>query len=82
METQLKKPSLYAGPQGSRRFSPREIMREAQREVGYRRFVYPKLVEAGKLRQAQADDRIAMMEAVAWYFGNLADQEEETDRLL
>jgi Spy/CpxP family protein refolding chaperone len=37
----------------------------AEREAVYRRRVYPRLVAAGKLKQAAADHQIAAMDAIA-----------------
>ena len=62
-------------------FTYRELMREAQREAGLRRFVYPKRVEGGKLTQSAATRQIAMMEAMAAHFGALAQEEERATSL-
>ena len=42
-----------------------EKLAEVKREIRERQWVYPKQVEAGKLSQALADRRIAIMEAIA-----------------
>lgn len=42
-----------------------EKHKEAMREVEMRRRVYPQWVAKGKLRQDEADRRIAVMEAIA-----------------
>jgi len=63
-------------------FTAREKMQAAQREVGYRRFVYPKRVEAGKMTAAQAEREIAIMDEIARHFGALAAEEERAGRLL
>ena len=62
-------------------FTYRDLMRECQREAGLRRFVYPKRVEGGKLTQAAAARQIAMMEAMAAHFGELAKEEERATTL-
>ena len=60
------------------RFTAREKMRCAQREAGYRRFVYPKRIAAGKMRQRDADEEIAMMDEIAVNYG----EQEKKDRLI
>lgn len=50
-------------------FDKREVplhvqIAEAEREIRQRRHVYPRLVAAGKLTQAKADEQTAAMEAV------------------
>jgi hypothetical protein len=56
-------------------FTAREKMQAAQREAGYRRFVYPKRVDAGKMKQAEADRQIAIMDEIAADYGALAESE-------
>lgn len=46
-------------------FTPQELATEAAREAGMRRGVYAKRVAAGRMSPAEADRRIAMMEAIA-----------------
>lgn len=41
-----------------------EQIAEVRRELNMRRHVYPRFVERGRLTQAQADERIALLEAV------------------
>lgn len=48
----------------SERFSVRELVAEAQREVFMRRRVFPNAVRAGRMSQEDADRRIDMMEAI------------------
>jgi hypothetical protein len=55
-----------------------EMVECVKREIGMRRRVYPRWVEAGKMRQSKADDEIRVMEAV---FAALCDLEEK-ERLL
>lgn len=45
-------------------FSDADKFAEAKRELAMRRRVYPNLVGRGKLSQADADRRIALMEAI------------------
>lgn len=63
-------------------FPAREKMRAAQREAGYRRFVYPKRVANGKATQKWADKEIALMDEIAADYGQLAQEEEAKERLL
>lgn len=62
-------------------FTWRDKMREAQKEVGYRRFVYPKLVASGKMSQADADRRIAIMDEMAADYGRAAQKQERAESL-
>ena len=64
------------------RFTARDKMRCAQREAGYRRFAYPKRVEAGNMRQRDADEQIALMDEIAADYGALAKEQEGRERLL
>ena len=50
-------------PQGGR-FSIQELIIEADRELALRRQYYWSRVRAGRMRQADADRRIALMEAI------------------
>lgn len=61
-------------------FTYRDKMRECQREAGYRRFVYPKLVASGKMRQAEADKRIAILEEMALDYGRAAEKQERAEK--
>lgn len=45
-------------------FTPRQLAEVAEREVRYRKRVYPRLVEQGKMSQAKMDYEIAAMEAI------------------
>lgn len=58
------------------KFTNREKMQAAQREVGYRRFVYPRRVADGKMSQKKADDEIALMEEIAVEYGERAKAEQ------
>lgn len=57
-------------------------MRAAQREVNYRKYVYPNRVAAGKLTQRSADEQIEIMQQIALDYGALAEAEEAKERLL
>lgn len=63
-------------------FTNREKMREAQREIGQRQWVYPKRIDAGKLKQADADRQIAIMREIAEEYRAAAEQEDKAGRLL
>ena len=56
-------------------FTARQKMQAAQRESGYRGYVYPKRVAAGKMKQADADRQIAIMDEIAADYGALAEKE-------
>jgi hypothetical protein len=49
----------------SARFTSAELVKCAQREAGWRRYVYPRRVEDGRMSQELADLEIAMMEEIA-----------------
>lgn len=57
-------------------FTDREKMQACQREVGYRRWVYPKRVADGKMKQDAADREIALMDEMARDYGELAKKEQ------
>lgn len=63
-------------------FSAREKMRAAQREAGFRRRVYTRLVEQGRMNQKKADEEIALMDEIAAEYGAAAEAEEKAGRLL
>jgi len=44
----------------------------AEREVRMRRSVYPRWVDAGKMKREKADAEIAVMEEIAAYFHDAA----------
>lgn len=46
-------------------WSAQEKLAEIEREIAMRRRVYPRDVQADRMTQAQADRRLAIMEAVA-----------------
>jgi hypothetical protein len=49
---------------------------EANREVGYRQFVYSKKVAEGSMKQDVAERRIAIMQEIADHFLALAEADE------
>jgi hypothetical protein len=63
-------------------YTAREKMRAAQREVNYRRYVYPNRIAAGKMTQNAANEQIEIMQAIAYDYGKLAEAEEAKARLL
>jgi hypothetical protein len=51
-----------------RKFTNEELATCAKREVGQRKWVYPRWIANGKLTQTKADREIAMMEEIARVF--------------
>ena len=49
----------------------------ARRELGKRRFVYPRLISAGKMSQAEAEKETACMEAILVTLTNLTIEENK-----
>lgn len=64
------------------RFTNREKMQAAQREVGFRRRVYERRVWEGKMTRSQADSEIALMDELAAEYGAAAEQDDKQGRLL
>lgn len=62
-------------------FTLDELAREAQREVQYRRWVYSKQIEEGRMAQSIAERKIAMMEAIAERLQAEAEQASPQGRL-
>jgi hypothetical protein len=63
-------------------FTNRQKANEAFREVSYRKFVYSRQVEAGKMTEAAAKRKIAIMEEIGAEYAVAADKDEEAGRLL
>ncbi len=63
-------------------FTDRDKADEAKREVAMRRRVYPRWVQDGRMKQADADRKIAIMEAIATDYRERAETEEAKGRLL
>lgn len=61
-------------------FTNEEKAKEAKREGGYRRYVYLRLVEAGKIKQKESDRRIAIMDEIQndYEVKAAADRRQET----
>lgn len=57
-------------------FTNRQKMQCIERELGYRRFVYPRRVAAGKMVQASADKQIALMEEIVEDYRAMAKADE------
>jgi hypothetical protein len=64
------------------RFSAREKADCAQREVKQRKRVYGRLVGEGRMKGAEADRQIALMEEIAAEYGAIADAQDAQGRLL
>jgi hypothetical protein len=56
-------------------FTNTEKAKEADREVGYRKYVYPRRVMDKKMTQEQADRQIAIMQEIAEEYSVLAVKE-------
>lgn len=52
-----------------------DMMKEARREVGFRRWVYPKKVASGDMTQEEAERRVSVMLAIEEHFAQLAAAE-------
>ena len=63
-------------------FSNADKHREAKRELGLRRRVYPSFVERGSITPKEAARQIAVMEAITDDYARLAGQDEAEERLL
>lgn len=46
-------------------YTTAQKLKEVEREIAFRRHVYPRRVEAGKMKQEAADYQIAVFEAIA-----------------
>ena len=62
-------------------FSARDLCREAEREIKQRRRVYGRLIEQKKMRKADADRQIAMMEQIMADYDAKAQAEERRGEL-
>ena len=56
-------------------FTAEEKYKAAMREVGQRRKVYPNIIMRGNMTREQADYQIAVMEAIAADYEELAKKE-------
>jgi hypothetical protein len=56
----------------NQRFTLPELLSAAERELAYRRRVYPRLVLRETMSQKEADQEIALMEAIRAHFESLA----------
>ncbi len=59
-------------------FTSEQKRKAVERELGYRRRVYPRRIESGQMTQRLADEQIAIFEAIAADYAKL----ETTERLL
>lgn len=64
------------------RFTARDKQRAAAREVAQRQRVYPRLIDSGKMKQADADLQLAIMTAIEADYRKQADAEDQAGRLL
>lgn len=63
-------------------FTMAELAREARRELALRNRFYPRWVVAGRMKGADADRWIALMEAIAEKLAAEAEAEDAKERLL
>ena len=63
-------------------FSAQELCKAIERELGYRRRVFPRRVDSGLMKQAEADRQIAMFEEIFARYSAEAEAEEAQGRLL
>lgn len=56
-------------------YTAAEKLKAVQRELEFRRYVYPRRVNAEKMTQRQADEQIAIFEAIALDYATLAQSE-------
>lgn len=63
-------------------FTARDKAKCAAREARKRHQVYRRLVESGRMKQAEADREIAIMEAIAADYTAQADAEDAKGRLI
>lgn len=63
-------------------FTARQKQQAAAREVAQRQRVYGRLVEAGKMKQADASRGIAIMQSIEGDYRAKADAEDQAGRLL
>ena len=63
-------------------FPFKDLQKECEREVTYRRRVYARLVETGRMTQEKADLQIARMQACADHFKKLAESQAMAGRLI
>jgi hypothetical protein len=57
-------------------YSMHDLQRCAEREVAMRQRVYARFVTNGKMTQLKADNEVAMMQAIAEHFAELAEKEK------
>jgi len=63
-------------------FTNKEKADEARREVGYRQFVYSKRIADGRMKKAEAERRIAIMQEIQEDYTKLTESEWAQERLL
>lgn len=58
-------------------FTPKDKLREVEREIEHRHRVYARLIKAGKMRSADAQRRIQIMSAIAEDYRRAASAEPD-----
>lgn len=61
-------------------FTPADKLKAVTREIGQRKFVYPRRVADAKMKQADADREIAVMEAIAADYRHQVEKLEGSNR--
>lgn len=56
-------------------FTATDKLEAVNRELGFRRRVYPRFIEEGKMSKGHADRQIAIFEEIAADYGKLAEGE-------
>lgn len=56
-------------------FTAEEKYKAAKREVNFRKYVYPRRIEAGSISKENAAKQIAIMEAIAADYAELMEKE-------
>lgn len=60
----------------------RELQKCCERELGFRRHVYPRRIADGKMTQKKADTEIGLMTKCVEHFRFLADIEDDKGRFI
>jgi len=63
-------------------YTAKDKAQEAEREVGYRKFVYSRKVNDGTMKMHDAEQRIAIMQEIADDYARVAEAEDAAGRLL
>lgn len=64
------------------RFTNADKLAAVERELGYRRRVYPRQIDQGRMRSENAARQIAVFEAIAAEYREKVDAEKSEGRLI